>query len=87
MRVGSPLMKNILTPLPKNVLISLGLTPAASVTDASVWKIICGSGMITLKISNKEMKDVKMVTSLEESDLLITGVGEEIENEAKWTKR
>ena len=39
--------------------------------------------MITLKISNKEMKDVKMVTSLEESGLLITGVGEEIENEAK----
>ena len=84
MRVGSPLMKNILTPLPKNVLISLGLTPATSVTDASVRKIICGSGMITLKISNKEMKDtMKMVTSLEESGLLITGVGEEIENEAK----
>ena len=40
---GLPLMKNVLTPLAKSVLVILGLT-AASATDASIQKEIFGSG-------------------------------------------
>ena len=36
LKAGLPLMKNILKPLAKNVLISLGLTAAASATDAAL---------------------------------------------------
>ena len=40
--------------------------------------------MVTLIISNQEVKDIiKIVKHLEESDLLIKGVSETIENEAK----
>ena len=48
-------MKNVLKPLAKSVLIPLGLTVAASGTDASVQIKMFGSGMTTLKISNEEM--------------------------------
>ena len=45
---------------------------------------IYGSGMATLIISNKEMKDnIKIVKSLEESDLLVEGISKTIENEIK----
>ena len=36
MTAGLPLMRNVLTPLAKNVLIPLGLTAAASATDAAI---------------------------------------------------
>ena len=36
LKAGLPLMKNIFKPLAKNVLISLGLTAAASATDAAL---------------------------------------------------
>ena len=35
MRVGLPLMKNVLAPLTKNVLLPLGVT-AATATDAAI---------------------------------------------------
>ena len=38
MTAGSPLMKNVLTPLAKSVLVPLGLTAAASATDAAIQK-------------------------------------------------
>ena len=38
MRVGLLLMKNVLTLLAKNVLIPLGLTAAASATNAIIQK-------------------------------------------------
>ena len=38
MKAGLLLMKNVLTPLPKSVLIPLGLTAAASATDAAIEK-------------------------------------------------
>ena len=38
MRVDLLLMKNILTPLTKRVLIPLGLTVATPVTDAGIHK-------------------------------------------------
>ena len=64
--------KNVLQPLAKSVLMSLGLTPAASATDAGVHEKILGSGTRKLKKSNEEMKDImKMVKSLEDSGLLI----------------
>ena len=46
-----------------------------------------GSGMITLIISSEELNTVmKIVTSLEESGLLMKGVSETIQNEAKEQK-
>ena len=87
MRIGLPLMKNVLTPSAKSVLIPSGLILAASATDAAIQKKIHGSGMTTLIISNKEMKDIlKTVKFLEKSSLLIKGVSGTIQNEAKEQK-
>ena len=64
-------MKNVLKPLAKNVLMSLGLT-AESATDAGIHKKMFGFGNTTLIISNEKINDVmKTVKSLEESGLLI----------------
>ena len=41
---GLALMKNVLKPLAKSVLISLGLTAAASAIDAAILKKMFGSG-------------------------------------------
>ena len=38
-KTGLPLMKNVLKPLAKSVLISLGLTAAASANDAAIKKV------------------------------------------------
>ena len=40
MSAGLPLMNNVLTPLGKSVLISLGVTAVASATDSSIQKKI-----------------------------------------------
>ena len=65
-------MGNVLKPLGKSVLISLGLTTAASATDAAIHKKMFGSGFTTLIISNEEIEDiVRMAKSIEESGLLI----------------
>ena len=84
MTTGLPLMKNVLTPLAKSVFIPLGLTAAASTTDADIQKKICGSRKTALTIYNEEMGDImKTFKSLEDSRLLIKGIGATIENEAK----
>ena len=44
LKTGSPLIKNVITPLTKSVLIPLGLTAAASATEAGIHKKILGSG-------------------------------------------
>ena len=41
--------------LAKNILVSLGITAAASVIDAGINKKIHGSGTTTLIISKEEM--------------------------------
>ena len=41
-----PLMKNVLTPLAKSVLITLGLTVATLAADAAIQKEIYQSGTI-----------------------------------------
>ena len=45
LKTGLSFMKNKLKPLAKNLLIPLGLTAAASATDAAIHKKIFGSGM------------------------------------------
>ena len=44
LKTGLPLMKNVIKPLAKSVLIPLGLTAAASAADAGIHKKILGSG-------------------------------------------
>ena len=79
-----PLIKHVLTPLAKSVLIPLGLTPTSSATDAAIQKKIYVLGMTTLIITNKEMDDImKILKSLEESGLLMKGVSKTINNEVK----
>ena len=58
LRTGLPLMKNVTKPLAKSVLISLGLTAAASAVDAGIHKKILGFGKTTLIISNYETKEI-----------------------------
>ena len=66
-KTGLPLMKNVIKPLAKSVLISLGLTAAASAADAGIHKKILASGNTTLIISNEEMNDImKIVQALED---------------------
>ena len=51
-------------------------------------KKILGSETTTLIISNDERKDIiKIVKSLEDSGLLLKGVSEAIQNEAKELKK
>ena len=89
LKTGLPLIKNVIKPLAKSVLIPLGLTAAASAADARIHKKILGSGnnKTTLIISNDEMKDIiKIVKSLEDSGLLLKGLSETIQNKAKEQK-
>ena len=96
LKTGLPLMKSVIKPLAKSVLVPLGLTAAASAADAGIHKKILGSGErpldlalphnnnTTLIISNDEMDGtLKIVKSLEDSGVLIKGVTETIQNEAK----
>ena len=55
LRTGLPLMKSVIKPLAKSVLLPLGLTAARSAPDAGIHKKILGSGHnnnTTLIISN-----------------------------------
>ena len=71
LKTGLPLMKNVLKPLAKSVLIPLGLTAAASATDAAIHKKMFGTGIMTLKFLNKEINGImKIVKSLEESSFI-----------------
>ena len=58
---GLPLIGNVLKPLAKSVLIPLGLTSAASATDAAVHRKMFVSGTTTLIISNEEMNDIMKI--------------------------
>ena len=81
---GLSLTGNVLKPLAKSILIPLGLTAAASATDAAIHKKMFVSGVTTLIISNEKMNDImQIVKPLEESGLLIKDVSKTIENEAK----
>ena len=82
-KLAGPLMK-VAMPLAKNVLAPLGASAAMSAIDGSIKKKMLGSGATTLIISNDEVDDIlKIVKSLEESNVLLKGVSETIQHEAK----
>ena len=86
LKTGLPLIKKVIKPLAKSVLIPLGLTAAASAADAGIHKKILGSGHnnTTLIISNDEINDIiKILESLEDSGLLLKGLTETVQNEVK----
>ena len=98
---GFSLIKNVIKPLDKSVLIPLGLTAAVSAADAGIHKKILGSrhnrssssawhnhpSCTTLIISNNEMEDIsKIVKFLEDSGLLLKWVTETVQNEVKEQK-
>ena len=87
MTAGIPLMKSVLTPLAKSVLLLLGLLAGMSAADAVIQKKVYGSSTTALISSSEEMEDImKIVKSLEESGLLIKGIRETIINKAKEQK-
>ena len=87
LKTGLPLIKNVIKPLAKSVLVPLGLTAAASAADAVIHKKILGSGTTTLIISNKEMNDIiKNIQALEDSNILLKGVLKTINNETREQK-
>ena len=87
LKTGLSLIKNVIKPVTKSVLIPLGLTAAASAADAGIHKKILGSGTTTLIISNEEMNDIiKIIQALEDSNILLKGVPKTIKNETKEQK-
>ena len=58
-KVGLPLMKNVITPLAKSVLIPLGLTATASATDATIKKKRLD--MTILISANEQMKQTMKI--------------------------
>ena len=82
-KLAGPLMK-VAMPLAKTVLAPLGISAAMSEIDGSIKKKMFGSGTTTLVILNDEMDDIlKIIKSLEESNVLLKGVSETIQHEAK----
>ena len=82
LKTGLPLIKNVIKPLAKSVLIPLGLTTAASAADAGIHKKILGSGNrhssfashTALIISNNEIDDIiEIAKSLEDSGFIRGG--------------
>ena len=87
LKTGLPLIKNVIKPLAKSVLIPLGLTAAASAADARIHKKILGSGTTTLIISNEDINDIiKILQAIEDSNVLLKGVTETVKNETKEQK-
>ena len=84
LKPGLPLVKNVLKPLAKSILIPLGLTAAASATDALIKKKVLRSDMTRLIISNEEMDNI--IKTIYLSRTLIKGVSEAIENDTKNKK-
>ena len=84
MTASLPLMKSVINPLAKSLLIPLELSSGMSAVDAAIQKKVYGSVTTALIISNKEMEDVmKIVNSLEEPELLIKRISETIKIKVK----
>ena len=85
-KLAGPLIKVAIS-LTKNVLSPLGITAAASSIDARIQNKIHDSGTTALIISNKEMNDImKIVQTLEDSNILLKGITKKIKNETKEHK-
>ena len=84
MTVDLRLIKILLTPFAKSVLLPLRLSAEILAADAGIQKKMYGSGTTALIIWNGEMEDImEIVKSLEESRLLIKVISKTIKNEAK----
>ena len=85
LKTGLPLIKILIKALAGSVLIPLGLTAAALAADGGIHKKILGpANMITLIISNDEIEDIiKIVSSFEDSGLLLRRVIETVQNGLK----
>ena len=83
LKSGLPLLKSVIKPLGM-----LGLTAAASATDAAINKKILGSGNHTiLIISNDDLNDLlEVIKSLEKNGILLDGITEIVKNEVKEQK-
>ena len=59
-----------------------------SATDAAIQKKMYGSGNTTLITSNADMNELnKIITALEEHDILLKEIGKKIKNETKEQSR
>ena len=77
----------VVVSLAKNILAPLGITGAASAIGSRIFKKSDGLGTATLLISNKEINNIiKIVQTLEDSNIALKGVTETIENETKKQK-
>ena len=86
---GLLLIRNVIKPLAKTVLIPLGLTTAVSAADEGIYEKISGwrhKNTRTLIISNDEMEDNIKIVKYLDSSLLLKGVSETVQNEAKEQK-
>ena len=61
LKTGLLLIQNVPKPLAKSVLIPLGLTAAASTTDAVIYQKMFGSVMATLANWNEEIHLINLV--------------------------
>ena len=68
LKTGFPLMNDVIKPLPKSVLIPLGITAAAAAAaNARIHKVILESRTTALITSNNQMENItKVVKSLED---------------------
>ena len=74
-----PLIRNVLKLFAKSVSVPLGLTAAATATDAAIEKEFFELGMTALTFSNDDLNNIKkVIKSLEDSALLKKGVTETI---------
>ena len=87
MTAGLSLMRSMLTPLAKSILLPLGLTTLVSTKESVVQKKISRSSMKALIISSEEMEYImKFVKSLEKLGLLIEGFSKTIKMKQKNKK-
>ena len=80
----------VAVPMAKNVLAPLATMASAFAIDGATQRKMRGQGVrragkgITLVISNKGMDDIiKIIKSLENSDVFLDGVGETVKHEIK----
>lgn len=89
MKVGLPLMKNVLMLLAKSFLIPLGVTAAPSTANARIYREFLrfwtsGSIKTARTIPRKEVKFItKIGKSYENPELLIKGVTEQLKMKQK----
>ena len=56
------MIKDVLTPLPKSVLVPLELTAAALQKDAAIPNVTFGLGRTALMFLNEEMEDIMEIS-------------------------